>query len=133
MLWVFNQTHWFANPQGWRVLWVDVEGLVWAMFIGSYVAVFEHFRGRGTQLLARLGETSYSIYLLHVVIIGWVVAHPGMWVHVGGSVTSGFATGALVVLPLTIVVAIYTYHGIEKPFLSLRGTYRRQIERPDDR
>ncbi|GHS85487.1 acyltransferase [Actinomycetota bacterium] len=132
MMWVFNQTHWFADPQASRVIWVDIEGLIWATFIASYVAVFERFRGRATRLLAKLGETSYSIYLLHVVVIGWIVAHPGMWIHVGGSVTSGFATGALVVLPLTVVVAFFTYNGIEKPFLSMRGTYRKQIDTPED-
>lgn len=128
IMWVFNQTHWFAEPGDWRVVWVDVEGLVWALFIGSYVAVIERFRGRLSRALAKVGEMSYSIYLLHVVVIGWVVAHPGMWVHVGGTIGSGFATGVLVVLPLTLVVAVFTYYGIERPFLSMRGSYRRQRE-----
>jgi peptidoglycan/LPS O-acetylase OafA/YrhL len=127
MLWVFSQLHGYAEPrQWWRVIWVDVEGVVWAVFIGAYVSLFAGFTGRASRLLAKVGEMSYSIYLLHVVVIGWVLTQPAMWLHVGGPVTSAAVTGILVVLPITLAVSMLTYHGIERPFLTMRGNYHRR-------
>lgn len=129
MLWAFDQLHGYAEPQQWwRVVWVDIEGLVWALFLGSYVNLFERFTGGVSRLAAKIGEMSYSIYLLHVVVVGLVLTQPRMWVHVGGPVASAAATGLLVVLPITLAISFLTYNGIEKPFLTMRGNYHRRSE-----
>lgn len=127
LLWGFNQLHGYADPQWWRVVWVDLEGAAWALCIGSYVSVFERSAGRISRVLAKVGETSYSIYLLHFVVIGWIVANDSLWIRIGGPVTSAMATGLLVVAPATVAAAFLTYHAIEKPFLALRGTYRGRL------
>ncbi|WP_407341737.1 acyltransferase family protein [Pengzhenrongella phosphoraccumulans] len=84
LLWGFNQLHGYADPQWWRIVWVDLEGAAWAVFIASYVSVFERSAGRFSRLLARLGETSYSIYLLHFVVIGWIASDDSLWIRLGG-------------------------------------------------
>lgn len=124
MLWGFNQRHGFAEPDGWRVVWVDVEGLVWALFIVSYVAVFEQRRGAVTRALARVGEVSFSVYLLHyAVVVGVVTTAHHLIVGTPGTLSSGFLSGVLVALPITLGLAVITYSAIEKPFLNLRVKY----------
>ncbi|MCU1594367.1 MAG: hypothetical protein JWO12_1759 [Frankiales bacterium] len=126
MLWGFNQAHGFAEPEGWRVAWVDVEGLVWATVIASYVAVFERRRGVVTRVLARLGEVSFSVYLLHyAVVVGVVTTANHLILGTKGTVASGFLSGLLVALPITFALAFLTYSAIEKPFLNLRVKYLR--------
>jgi len=103
--------------------WVDVEGIVWAAFIGSYVVVFRDRASHWSRGLARLGEISYSTYLLHFVIVTWIASKASLEIRVGGPVTTAFLTSCLVVLPITIALGFVTYHGIERPFLELRMKY----------
>jgi peptidoglycan/LPS O-acetylase OafA/YrhL len=128
MLWSFNQAHGYAHPAAWRMGWVDVEGLVWAAFLGSYVTVFASSTGIVSRLLARLGEVSYSLYLLHFVVVTWVASRAGLQVDVGGPITTALATAVIVVLPITFALAFVTYQGIERPFLELRLKYLKEVE-----
>jgi len=123
MLWVFNQLHGFAQPAGWRVLWVDVEGLVWASFIASYVSVLEQRRGLLARGIAAIGERSYSVYLLHFIIVTWVAFRAHIFIPVGNPVTGAVVTGALVVVPIATLAGFVSFAGIERPFLTLRGRY----------
>ena len=123
MLWVFNQLHGYTGGGAWRVIWTDVEGVVWAGFIGAYVALFERSRSRLSRLLAGLGELTYSVYLLHFVVITVVVNHPGFLVPLGGAVSSAFVTGLVVVLPVVVAISVLTFRAVERPFLDLRGRY----------
>jgi peptidoglycan/LPS O-acetylase OafA/YrhL len=123
MLWVFNQLHGYTSGAAWRTVWPDMEGAVWAGFIGAYVAVFERSRSRLSRVLAGLGEFTYSIYLLHFVVITVVVTHPQLLIGLGGGVASAFLTGLLVVLPLVIAISWLSFRAIERPFLDLRGQY----------
>lgn len=124
MLWGFNQLHGYVEPKGWRVVWVDLEGLVWALVIASYVAAFENRRGIVTRALARVGEVSFSIYLLHyAVVVGVVTTAHHLIVGTGGTICSGFLSGVLVALPITVAIAFISYNAIEKPFLGLRVKY----------
>lgn len=123
MLWGFNQLHGYADPQWWRTVWVDVEGAVWAAFIASYVAVFERRKGFLARGVAAVGERSYSIYLLHFVIVSWVAFQWGWIVPVGGPLVGAFLTGLVVVVPAALVVGFISFSAIERPFLTLRGRY----------
>ena len=123
MLWGFNQLHGYTSGAGWRTVWPDVEGAVWACFIGAYVALFERSRSRLSRMLAGLGELTYSVYLLHFVIIVVVLNHPALLLHLGGGVTSAFLTGMLIVLPLVVAISWLTFRAIERPFLDLRVRY----------
>jgi peptidoglycan/LPS O-acetylase OafA/YrhL len=121
-LWSFNQLRGIAEPGLWRTLWVDVEGLVWALVILTYVATPRFGRGRLSVGLAWLGERSYGIYLLHMPVI-FLVSMRGWGVDVGGPVVNATLTALVLVLPCTIVLATLSFAGIEAPFLSLRRRY----------
>lgn len=96
-----------------------VEGLLWSAFLVGYAAAVRG-EGRVVRALAALGDPTYSVYLLHLFVGGYVL-------HKARS--EGWATGSLWIdvpvfayLP-TLLISTLTYHGIEKPFLSLRLNY----------
>ena len=75
------------------------------------------------RLLAKAGEFSYSIYLLHIVVIALIVKH-SLYLNSGfGPKVDGAITILFVALPVTLTIAYFSYHTIEKPFLSLRRKY----------
>lgn len=122
-LWAFNQVHGFFNHGWWRLIWVDVEGGMWALVVLTYVATV-----RATNVVARtvtkIGELSFSLYLLHLVIAGVLVSNR-WWIDIPGigAMASALVTVAVLFLPISIAVALVTYHGIESPFLRLRVKY----------
>lgn len=123
MLWAFNQLHGYAHPAAWRAVWTDVEGAVWALFVGSFTHVFTHRRGLVMRASAAVGTTSFSIYLLHFVVVSRIASTSGWPLHWAGPVSSAFLTGVLLVVPVVLAVAFITYQSIERPFLALRLQY----------
>lgn len=123
MLWGFNQAHGYVDGGSWRLLWVDVEGAVWALAILTYVATCRT-RGAWSKVVAKVGETSYSTYLLHFMVITTLCSR-GVWLEFPGLSPNQNAllTTLLVVLPITLTIAFVTYHGIERPFLRFRVKY----------
>ncbi|MFL6141287.1 MAG: acyltransferase family protein [Labedaea sp.] len=122
-LWAFNQVHGFASTSAWRLAWIDVEGAGWALAILTYVATC-----RATNIAAlataKIGEFSYSIYLLHFVVLSVIIDHRWFLQVSGLSATANalLTTGA-VLLPLVLAISVVTYYGIEQPFLRLRVKY----------
>jgi peptidoglycan/LPS O-acetylase OafA/YrhL len=122
-LWLFNQVHAFASNSWWRLGWVDVEGGLWAVVILTYVST-QRARNGVVRALAKLGELSFSIYLLHFILI-YVIIRKAWFVLVPGwsPVAEALATTVLVLVPLVLLASTMTYHGIERPFLRLRVRY----------
>jgi peptidoglycan/LPS O-acetylase OafA/YrhL len=122
-LWVFHQLDGWSEPHLWRTVWVDVEALLWAFLLVSYVGTARFARGRFSGMLSWGGERSYGIYLLHVAVIqalfarGWTLNPPG------GHVVDAVVTGLVVVLPCVTLLAALSYSAVEQPFLSLRRRY----------
>ncbi len=113
----------------WSALWPTVEGLAWAGFLVGYVGLMGAARGVPSRLLAWAGERTYSVYLVHyvVIVLMWrahLMLHPVRSVWVDASVTA-----AVIALPIAFAVASLTYAAIEAPFLRLRGRYI--LERPE--
>ncbi len=125
-LFAFNRLGGYPAKATWKVLWPTLEGGVWALFLLSYLAVSPSIGRRVSAALAKVGELSFSMYLLHhsltwfVVRRGWVI-DPG-W----GRPTAAVLTTTLVALPIVLAVSALTYNAIEKPFLALRGRYVRE-------
>jgi peptidoglycan/LPS O-acetylase OafA/YrhL len=128
---------WFNANGGWpadksnRLLWPSCEGAVWALLIGSYVA-FDRGTGRPGNWLsaavARVGQVSFSTYLLHFTVIS-VLVHKHWVPHLA---TNANANGLLVTLvlawPLTVAISALTYNVIEKPFMGFRRRYLSSAE-----
>lgn len=122
-LWSFNQVHGFVSNSPWRLAWLDVEGAVWALAILTYVATC-----RATNALSRatakVGELSYSIYLLHFMLI-FVINSQQWWVTVPGLSfkANALLTTLVVLVPLVVACSMVTYYGVELPFLRMRMKY----------
>lgn len=107
----------------WAVLTPTIEGLGWAAVVLGYVAIMRGARGAITRGIAALGETTYSVYLLHMTV---VTAVQNNHVHLDLGSTPflrATATAGLVVVPATLVLARLGYNIIEVPFLRMRSRY----------
>lgn len=77
--------------------------------------------GKASQLFASIGKISFSIYLLHGLVIT-VLMNWGWKIEIVDNLPLSLVlTGLLLVFPITLLIATITYHAIEKPFLDLRG------------
>ncbi len=107
---------------------VLVTGLPRFIFIGLCVmfvlgAYMTHLNLRfGEKFLSFIGESSYSIYLLHP-IIGTVV--------VSAAKRAGFSSvfGYFVAVPITLLVALVTYRWLEIPMMNLAKIWSRSIKK----
>jgi peptidoglycan/LPS O-acetylase OafA/YrhL len=122
-LWVFNQMHGYAEPGLFRTVWVDVEGLIWAAVLVSYVGTERFGRGRLSTALAWAGERSYGIYLLHMPLIYLVLYRDWRFELTGRSVVDATITTLVLVVPAVMLLASLSYAAVEQPFLSLRRKY----------
>ncbi|WP_223199567.1 acyltransferase family protein [Solihabitans fulvus] len=123
MLWAFNQLQGQRSQAAWRILWPDVEGAVWALVILTYVVTCRS-TGWWSRALSKVGELSYSVYLLHYAILAVLVSHR-VWIALPGvsPLHNGLIT-SVAAIPLVLAVSWLTYHGVEKLFLQFRVKYR---------
>jgi peptidoglycan/LPS O-acetylase OafA/YrhL len=72
------------------------------------------------KLLSAFGKYTYSWYLLHIVVIlvGNDVFHYLNWFRDG---ITNEVLKALIVIPGSLILAVLSYHLIERPFLKLKG------------
>jgi peptidoglycan/LPS O-acetylase OafA/YrhL len=123
VLWCFNQLHGYAEAPLWRTVWVDVEALVWAAVVITYVGAARFVGGRASACLAWLGERSYGMYLLHMPLI-YLLCQRGWGVSLGaGPFIDAAVTALVVVLPASVLLATLSFAAVEQPFLSLRRRY----------
>lgn len=124
-LWALNASGGWPTTHGWKILMPTVEGAVWAAFVLGYVAWANDARRWWSRALAWIGEISYSIYLLHFVVI-WSLLRSGLVpVWSGRFVVDALLNTLLLALPITLAVSALSYRFVERPFLRLRGTYHR--------
>jgi peptidoglycan/LPS O-acetylase OafA/YrhL len=115
---------WPATP-AWKIAWPTVEALLWAAFVIGYVAAANISSGLWSRVVARIGEKSYSIYLIHFIVIWMLVRYDLPLAFTGRLAVDAVLETGLVALPVTLAIAGLTYHFVERPFLRLRGRYHR--------
>jgi peptidoglycan/LPS O-acetylase OafA/YrhL len=115
---------WPATP-AWKIAWPPVEALLWAAFVIGYVAAANIASGLWSRVVARIGEISYSIYLIHFIVIWMLVRYDLPLAFTGRLAVDAVLETGLVALPVTLAIAGLTYHFVERPFLRLRGRYHR--------
>lgn len=115
-----------AYPSSSR-LWIflpTIEGLAYAVGIAWYESSFAHSTTGVSRFVGRLGEYSYSIYLLHF----FVVFEAATFVDARIMDLSNFYLAclwALVCFVLMMPAGYLSYRFIESPFLKLRKRYVR--------
>lgn len=106
-------------------LWIampTIEGVAYAIGIAWYDSSFTPSAKGLSGFIARIGEYSYSIYLLHF----YVVFQAGTFVHERIMDISNFYVAcawALALFVLMIVPGYLSYRFIEAPFLRMRRPY----------
>jgi peptidoglycan/LPS O-acetylase OafA/YrhL len=123
MLVGFHALGGWPTEAGWKVLWPTLEGVVWCGFILAYLAAASALPARVSSVLARVGEVSFSIYLLHILVVD-VVATRHLWLNLGfGAYRDALLTTLGLIVPVVLGLSFLTYATIERPFLRLRRPY----------
>ena len=101
----------------WKIVWPTIEGSVWALLILGYVGATIAMPQMLSSALARVGEISFSIYLLHYPIIDAFAHHPDLLPRISSrpEVNALIAT-VLLPLPCTLALSWVTFRVIESPF-----------------
>lgn len=108
-----------------HVIWVvlpSIEGLAYAIVIAWYDGSFTPPDRGLSRIIARLGEYSYSIYLLHF----FVVFRAAAWVHTHVMDISNFYIALAWSAPcfvLMLVPGYLSFRYVEAPFLRYRRPY----------
>lgn len=109
------------------IIWPPIEATLWGGFMWAYLRTRWPgplaLRRRVDATLAALGSISFSIYVMHNLVIAAYNARLPLLPMPGGPLVQTLVTGALIVLPATLAVAALTYWLIERPFLAMRSNY----------
>jgi peptidoglycan/LPS O-acetylase OafA/YrhL len=72
---------------------------------------------------SKLGEISYSVYLIHFAVVAGIIRH-GLYIRpTGNGYYDALATTLLVALPIALAISLLTYRTVELPFLRMRPKY----------
>jgi peptidoglycan/LPS O-acetylase OafA/YrhL len=99
-------------------LYPPIEAAVWGLLIMISLNSTLNFP-RFESLLAKLGGISYSMYLLHIMIV-----HYCEHIHwLDDPILNSLLVCFALILPMTIGLANLTFYTIERPFLEFRSRY----------
>jgi len=124
-VWLFHRAGGWPQESALRIVWGTVEAALWAAFLVAYLGFARLVPARASRLIASVGIVSYSIYLLHFVVIYLITVKGWYLAWVGRPVIDALLTTALVALPVTLALSALSYHVVERPFLALRSAYYR--------
>lgn len=128
VLHAFNRLGGWPLVATWKIAWPPIEGAMWACFIVTYLAAGRRLPFWLSWLGAKLGEISYSVYLIHFAVLHAIIRH-GIYVQpTGNGYYDALLTTLVVALPITVIISALTYATIELPFLCMRPKY---IVRPE--
>jgi peptidoglycan/LPS O-acetylase OafA/YrhL len=132
VLWVFNHFGGMPLVKLWKIWWPTIEGVMWAAFIVTYLSVGRYLPRMIATIAARIGEVSYSVYLLHFAVI-FAVVKRGVYVTLtGNGYYDALLTALLVVAPTSILIGGLAYYTVEFPFLRLRPRYVFPKDKPQE-
>ncbi len=120
VLWEFNRLGGWPVLSAWKVVWPTLEGVLSSAFIFTYLCLAPKLPRLVAEAMRRVGLLSYSLYLMHMIIISLVLEH---WlIGMSAPPTVPVVVFAMV-LPGALLLATVTYFAVEKPFLELRRRY----------
>jgi peptidoglycan/LPS O-acetylase OafA/YrhL len=123
ILWRFNRLGGWPVTASWKIAWPTIEGAMWACVIVTYIAFGRLLPYPISWGASKVGEISYSVYLIHSVVIVGIIRH-GLYLRpTGNGYYDALVTTLLVALPVVLAVSLLTYHTIELPFLKMRPKY----------
>jgi peptidoglycan/LPS O-acetylase OafA/YrhL len=123
ILWGFNRVGGWPAMSAWKLLWPTIEGAQWAAFILAYLGAASALPASLAAATARLGEVSYSGYMVHFAVVQLVVRQRWFVRATGDNDYDAILTTMLVAFPIVVCLATLLFATIEKPFLRLRPRY----------
>ncbi|WP_210531393.1 acyltransferase family protein [Pantoea ananatis] len=123
---MFSLSYYYQDNEFFKnILTFPSEAIVFSMMILGYQYLNVTLPQIADKLFSRLGEMSFSIYLLHALILEILIKNIGFL-----SITGHFAIDVIIysltiLLPVVLVVSSMTYSFIEKPFMEMRVKYAR--------
>lgn len=109
----------------WKIFWPSIEAALWAFFIVTYLAAGRLIPAMFAKAATKVGEISYSIYLIHFIVLMLIVKFEWFIRVSGNAYYDALITTLLLAAPVTISIGLLTYVLIEAPFLTLRKPYIR--------
>ena len=122
---VYNAAGGWPTTASWKIAWPTVEAVACAAFVIGYVAAANSARGLWSRVLARIGEISYSMYLIHFVVIQTIVLRGYAVAFTGRATVDALLNTVLFALPAMLVLSTLTFTFVEQPFLRMRRSYKR--------
>jgi peptidoglycan/LPS O-acetylase OafA/YrhL len=109
---------------GWWIVWPDIEGACWGFVMMSYLMCRVRLPRTADRAMSILGQVSYSIYLVHLIVIPAVMRVIPFPLAMGPDLQANvLLTGVLVVLPVVVAVSLAVHLVIERPFFSFKRVY----------
>ncbi len=105
------------------IIWDTVEGVVWAYLLLSYLSCRIVFPRWWDETFSRLGKLSFSIYVFHSYAMYWAVKSFGATVLTGSRDVDAVLLGLFICVPMAVLIALPSYHLIEKQFFVFRRKY----------
>lgn len=112
-----------SNDHVFWVSWSAQESFGWVIFIVAWLVMSPRLPECLSRALCRVGQVSYSFYLLHgfVIVIGHaIVTHFSL---ARGSLLGAFLL-FIVLYVVTYVIAVVSFQVFERPFLDKRKRYK---------
>lgn len=105
------------------LIWPWIEAIAWGFFLLAYIQWPINLPMWLETGVARLGSVSFSIYVMHNLVLAPLARHVGVPVFLGLPIADAALASVFIALPLVVLVSILTYVVIEKPFLAFRRPY----------
>lgn len=126
ILWIVNIGGGIKTWHGWHLIFPELEGFIWAVFIYGYLTArplaSSPFLGGAAR---KVGILSFGLYILHYSVQSQIWARYGRdfanILPVDGRLYIFIAS--LIILAVSLGLAWLSYRCIEEPFLSMRVRY----------
>lgn len=105
------------------VLGFTLEGIAWCVIILAYLDMKMKIPSLIEKSLTKLGELSFSLYLLHLLVFASFKNQFGIINFAESIKYNAVFNTILIGLPITILFSLLTYTFIEKPFMEFRKPY----------
>jgi peptidoglycan/LPS O-acetylase OafA/YrhL len=124
-IFVYHRLGGWIVTANWKIFWPPIEAALWAFFIVTYLAAGRLIPAMFAKVATKVGEISYSIYLIHFIVLMVIVKYQWFIRVSGNAYYDALITSLLLAAPITISIGLLTYVLIEAPFLALRKPYIR--------
>ncbi|WP_375413855.1 acyltransferase family protein [uncultured Bradyrhizobium sp.] len=122
-MFLYHRSGGWIVTANWKIFWPPIEAAFWAFFIVTYLAAGRLIPAMIAKMATRVGEISYSIYLVHFIVSMLIVKYQWFTRISGNPYYDALITTLVLAAPITISIASLSYVLIEAPFLALRKPY----------